>query len=43
MTAKVAKLSSSGQWMWAEALRGNGDYDGTLVTSIDCSRYIDNY
>mgnify|MGYP003325183773 CR=1 FL=1 len=21
--------------MWAEALRGNGDYDGTLVTSID--------
>ena len=31
----VAKLSSSGQWVWAEALRGNGDYDGALVTSID--------
>ena len=31
----VAKLSSNGQWVWAEALRGNGDYDGTLVTSID--------
>ena len=31
----VAKLSSSGQWMWAEALRGNGDYDGTLVNTID--------
>ena len=31
----VAKLSANGQWVWAEALRGNGDYDGTLVTSID--------
>lgn len=31
----IAKLTSSGQWAWAEALHGNGDYDGTLVTTLD--------
>lgn len=31
----TAKLSSSGQWQWAQALRGNGDYDGVTVTTLD--------
>ena len=31
----TAKLSSSGQWQWAQALRGNGDYDGMTVTTLD--------
>ena len=31
----TAKLSPSGQWQWAQALRGNGDYDGVTVTTLD--------
>ena len=31
----TAKLSSNGQWQWAQALRGNGDYDGVTVTTLD--------
>jgi len=31
----TAKLSASGQWQWAQALRGNGDYDGMTVTTLD--------
>ena len=31
----TAKLSSSGQWQWAQALRGNGDYDGVTVNTLD--------
>ncbi len=31
----TAKLSSSGQWQWAKSLRGDGDYDGVAVTTLD--------
>ena len=31
----TAKLSPNGQWQWAQALRGNGDYDGVTVTTLD--------
>ena len=31
----TAKLSANGQWQWAQALRGNGDYDGVTVTTLD--------
>ena len=36
----TAKLSSSGQWQWAQALRGNGDIDaGTGYNSGYCVRH----
>ena len=31
----TAKLSSSGQWQWAQALRGNGDIDAGTATTLD--------
>jgi preprotein translocase subunit SecG len=31
----TAKANSAGQWQWASALQGNGDYDGTTVTTLD--------
>jgi len=31
----IAKANSAGQWQWAQALHGNGDYDGTIVTTLD--------
>ena len=31
----IAKLSASGQWQWAEALRGNGDVDAGTATTLD--------
>lgn len=31
----TAKISSLGQWQWAEALRGDGNYDGVTVTTLD--------
>ena len=31
----VAMANSNGQWQWAQALHGNGDYDGTTVTTLD--------
>ena len=31
----TAKISSSGQWQWADSLNGDGDYDGITVTTLD--------
>ena len=31
----TAKISANGQWQWAQALRGDGDYDGMTVTTLD--------
>nr|MCS5534713.1 hypothetical protein [Candidatus Poseidoniales archaeon] len=31
----IAKSNSAGQWQWAQALHGNGDYDGTTVLTLD--------
>ncbi len=31
----IAKANSAGQWQWAQALHGNGDYDGTTVMTLD--------